>query len=210
LGIPAIAAYPPPRTETLSTEWRVPANRVDWRPDPARAVLLVHDMQHYFVDRFEGEPLHGAIEAIGRLRKRCADLSVPVVYTAQPGGQTPRSRGLLTDFWGPGLPADPHAESIVDSIAPGPDDVLLTKHRYSAFAKTELAEVMGGRDQLVITGVYAHIGVIATACDAFMRDLQAFVVADAVADFSAAHHRDALAYAATRCGVVLTAEEVFA
>ncbi len=39
-------------------------NRVNWRVDPARAALLVHDMQRYFVRAFElerdGQPLPDA------------------------------------------------------------------------------------------------------------------------------------------------------
>ncbi len=49
-----------------------------------------------------------------------------------------------------------------------------------------------------------------TAIDAFTNDLQTFLVADAVADFTADYHRMALTYAAERCAVVLDAKEVFA
>ena len=204
MALPTIAAYPLPTADNL------PAGPVRWRIDPARAVLLVHDMQHHFTDRVAPALLDEVVDRIAGLREACAAAGVPTVYTTQPGGQSRAERGLLYDFWGAGLPADPRAEAVTERLAPGPDDHVVVKHRYSGFAGTNLAALLGRRDQLVITGVYAHIGVLATACDAFMRGVQAFVVADAVADFSAEHHRDALRWAAERCGRVVTAADVAA
>ncbi len=197
--LPRITPYP------LPTGFGLGRARVPWRPDPARAVLLVHDMQNYFLAPFgtcDRALLGHVVDNIATLRKHAAELGLPVIFSAQPGGQSRTERGNLQEFWGDGPPADPRALAITDALTPGPDDVRLTKRRYSAFVGTPLDELLGGRDQLIITGVYAHIGVLATALDAFMRDLQPFVVADAVADFSPAHHRDALRHVTDRCGVV--------
>lgn len=89
---------------------------------------------------------------------------------------------------------------------------MFTKWRYSAFFRSGLLERMRahGRDQLIICGVYAHVGVLMTAVDAFTHDLETFLAADAVADFSAADHRLALDYAARCCAVVRTVKELVA
>ncbi|GHF34941.1 hypothetical protein GCM10018790_10820 [Kitasatospora xanthocidica] len=202
MGLPRIPSYPMPVAEEL------PANRVSWTVDPARAVLLVHDLQNHFLGAFDAEaaPVPELLDNVAGLAKAAGAAGVPVVYSAQLGGQSPAERGLQQDFWGPGIPDDPRATAIADAVAPSPGDTVLTKWKYSAFVRTELERLLReqGRDQLVITGVYAHIGVQATACDAWMRDIQAFVVADAVADFGPAEHRAALDWVAGRCGLVTT------
>jgi bifunctional isochorismate lyase/aryl carrier protein len=90
--------------------------------------------------------------------------------------------------------------------------VVLVKHRYNAFARSDLAERMAaaGRTQLVVAGVYAHIGVVATAMEAFQREIHPFVVADAVADFGPEEHRRALEQVASCAGVVTLADDVVA
>ncbi|GAA4910402.1 isochorismatase family protein [Streptomonospora salina] len=187
---------------------RLPPNRADWRPDPARAVLLVHDMQHYFLRPYRtgAPPLAHALANIAALSERARAAGVPVVYTAKPGGMPPDVRGLEGDFWGAGMRADPEHTAITAALQPREGDTLVTKRRYSAFVGTDLAERLErrGRDQLLITGVYAHIGCLLTAADAFMRDVQPFLIADATADFSAEDHRSALGYVARRCGVALS------
>ena len=192
-------------------------NRVKWRVDPARAALLVHDMQRYFVRAFElerdGQPLPDAqiniaIANIRRLLDAAHAANIPVYYTAQPPRQNPADRRLLTDFWGDGLQDDENAQ-ILDELAPTEADTVLTKWRYSAFVRSPLEEQLKdlGRDQLIIGGVYAHIGCLTTALEAFMRDIQPFMVADALADFTEKEHRMACEYASGRCARVLNTAE---
>lgn len=202
MALPSILSYPMPAESDL------PVNKAAWRPDPKRAVLLIHDMQQYFVDAFNADesPVPELLANIRKLRAQCTALGIPVVYSAQPGGQSPERRGLLYDFWGPGMNDGPYQKKIVEALAPGEQDIVVTKWRYSAFQKTELLDILRqqGRDQLIVCGIYAHIGCLMTACEAFMQDVQPFFVADAVADFSADKHRMALAYAAERCAVTIT------
>ncbi|MEV6054601.1 isochorismatase family protein [Streptomyces sp. NPDC052107] len=204
-GLPPIASYPLPAAESL------PENLAQWIPRPERAVLLVHDMQRYFLNALP-EPLRTElVHNAATLRKRCTALGVPVAYTAQPGRMTDEQRGLLKDFWGPGMRADPADRQVTPELAPD-DDWTFTKWRYSAFFRSDLLERMraAGRDQIVLCGVYAHVGILATALDAFTNDIQTFLAADALGDFSENHHRLALHYAAQRCAMVVPSTEVFA
>ncbi|MFE6385792.1 MULTISPECIES: isochorismatase family protein [Nocardiopsis] len=200
MPIPEITPYPMPAPDEL------PKSSVHWTVDPRRAVLLVHDMQRYFLRAFPSgtEPLSSLLANAAALRSAFVRAGAPVAYTAQPGSMTPHQRGLLRDFWGPGMTAGPEDREVVDEVTAGPEDWMLTKWRYSAFHRTDLLERMrrSGRDQLVCVGVYAHVGLLATTVDAMSHDIQAFLVADAVADFSAEDHRMALAYAAARTASV--------
>jgi bifunctional isochorismate lyase/aryl carrier protein len=201
VAIAPIDPYPMPRPADL------PPNTASWHIDPRRAVLLVHDMQHYFLAPFAAgaQPHTDLLAHVTALRARCSALGVPVVYSAQPGDMTPEQRGLLADFWGPGMSAAPEDSGIPGPLAPAEHDTVLTKWRASAFHDTALLGLLRerGRDQLIICGVYAHVGILLTACDAFAHTVQPFVVADAVADFTPEFHRMALRYAASRCAMVL-------
>jgi len=190
----------------------IPESRAPWTIDTARAVLLIHDMQKYFVRFFreDASPVVDLIHNIGLIRKHCVAAGIPVVYTAQPGNMSPGQRGLLKDFWGPGMAVEPEERDIVDALRPAEDDLVLTKWRYSALHRTDLLGYLdrSGRSQLIVCGVYARIGCLMTAAEAFANDVETFLVADAVADFSLDHHRMALEYAAELCAAVPTTEMV--
>lgn len=204
-SLPAGIDYTPPLAD-------LPSNRATWRLERDRAAVLVHDMQHYFTRRFtDGSvALTRAVAATRRILDVARCNGVPVFYTAQQGDQDPADRGLQGDLWGPGMHAISEHTDIVTALAPAATDTVLTKHRYSAFARSDFAEQLARveRTQLVITGVYAHIGVAATALEAFQREIHPFVVADAVADLGADEHRRALAQVASCSGIVLLADDV--
>lgn len=208
MAIPRISAYALDQAAGQFT------NKVDWKIDAERAVLLVHDMQNYFVDFYgrDQEPMQSLLKNIQALITLCRQRNIPVVYTAQPPNQKPHDRALLTDFWGTGLTDEGDVTEIVSELKPQPAETQYVKWRYSAFQRTPLMEDLldQGRNQLIICGVYAHIGVLSTALEAFMRDVQAFVVTDAVADFSPEEHAMAMNYIAGRCGKVEYLEDVTA
>jgi len=208
MALPNLIEYAAP----VPPQRELPPSRAPWVLEPARAAVLVHDLQRYFLRPYAPgcSALASALAQTARILAAARAAGIPVFYTAQNGEKA--DRGLQGDLWGPGMSPEPDHTEIVAEVAPAEGDTVLLKHRYSAFAKSELAELLAaqGRDQLVVTGVYAHIGITATAFDGFCRDVQPFVVADAVADFGADQHARALDEVAACCGVVALADDVVA
>jgi Isochorismate hydrolase len=206
MAIPKLQAY------ALPTANDMPANKVDWAFEPERAALLIHDMQEYFLN-FWGENsamMETVVANIKALRDYAKQHNIPVYYTAQPKEQNDEDRALLNDMWGPGLTRSPEQQRVIAALAPDEADTVLVKWRYSAFHRSPLEEMLKetGRNQLIITGVYAHIGCMTTATDAFMRDIKPFFVADALADFSRDEHLMSLKYVAGRSGRVVMTESL--
>jgi isochorismate hydrolase len=203
-GLPTIESYHLPKISDL------PRNKAQWRLDPQRALLLVHDMQTYFLDPFEEGFRRVIVENTVTVSERCRGSGITVAYTAQPGSMTETDRGLLKDFWGTGMRATPSEKAIVPPLKPHMDDWELTKWRYSAFTRTSLFEKMreGNIDQMILCGVYASVGILTTALDAYCRDIQVFVVADAVGDFNRHDHYSTIAYISNHCGISVCAEQV--
>lgn len=181
-----------------------------WTLHPERCALLIHDMQRHFLAPFAAQTIDPVVARNQALRARCDELQIPVFYSIQPAQQSDLQRGLLLDFWGPGLQDQPERAKVIDALAPKAEHHCFDKWRYSAFAKTQLAAMLAerGRNQLMVSGVYGHIGCHATVRDAFMQDIQAFAVGDALADFSSEELKSALRDIALRCGVVTSSARV--
>lgn len=206
MPVSSIPAYPLPQ----SGDW--PEARVAWTPRRSETALLVHDLQQYFLRPYDlaAEPLRTVLENICRLIQACRVHNVPVIFSAQPGEQSQAERGLLWDVWGQGIIAAPELSGFLPILAPEAGDIVVEKRRYSAFYQTRLAEVLDQHacTDLLITGVYGHIGCLATATDGFMQGVRPFLLADAIADFSLTDHLVALRQVARTCGVVTTTSDV--
>lgn len=203
LLVPPIPAYGMPDDALLQL------NRVSWLLERERAALLVHDMQNYWIDRFQDS---------GPLLRNCASVldvarqaRMPVFYSVAGREQRPEDRGLALDMWGVGLGGgreDPYDDAIVDALAPRDGDGWIEKRKYSAFFETTFEAQLRtlGISQLIISGVYAHHGCLLTAADAFMRDIQVFFVIDAVADHSEEEHLMTARLVPTTCGQIVTTD----
>ncbi len=200
-----IAPYALPADECLAY------NKIVWPLSSDRAVLLVHDMQNYWLDLFEDKA--AVVAPVARLLKLFRDERLPVVYCRGERAQTRFERGLGLTVWGDGLNAAHVTEqdcAIADAVAPDAQSYVIEKSRHSAFFKTPLEELLRkmNRDQVILCGVFAHHGVMVSTIDGYMRNFQMTLVADALGDYSEDEHRFALKYVAQMCGSISTVEGI--
>ena len=194
---------------------------------PAVAALVIVDMVNDFVHP-EGLTVAGngravdaarsAIEPIGSLATAARNAGVPVVYVqhstlpdgASHSGPWVDARGRATyssldicldGSWG---------QQVVDELAPREGDLVVKKHRYSGFARTELDSVLRerGRETIVVCGVSTNVCVEATARQGFDLDYYVVIPDDACASWHSGLHSAALATARHRYAVVCSASDV--
>jgi nicotinamidase-related amidase len=80
--------------------------------------------------------------------------------------------------------------AIPDGIAPQGNEIVITKHRVSAFAGTDLAMILRANeiDTLVLYGIATSGVVLSTLIDAADADYRLAVIGDCCADLDAALH----------------------
>ena len=152
-------------------------------PNPHSALLII-DMQEFFFrlpERRVG--LEDAVANINRLIRAFDKAVQPVVHVVS----TYKADGLDWDLKmkvsGVAELIEGSAEiAILPGIAVRPQHRVLTKTRYSAFFKTDLADALhqGGVERVVVTGAYTHYCVNATVFDAYCHDFVPCLVSDAV------------------------------
>ncbi|MEV7418367.1 isochorismatase family protein [Streptomyces sp. NPDC089919] len=197
-------------TFTVQVEEYSPADLLDhcggppWEPSAGRAALLVHDLQPYYLDVLAPGVRSWLCAGVERALSWADRHGVPVLASRPRPAREQAQRGLLGSLWGLGPSSAQAHEAGVPRLA-GVDVTWIAKRSYSAFYATDLAAELRrtGRDQLVVTGVYASAGILATSFDALARDVEVFVPVAATADYTARHHVRGLDSIAALTGRVL-------
>jgi len=101
---------------------------------------------------------------------------------------------------------------IHDAVAPVGEDVVITKHRISAFTGTDLEMILRARgvDTVVLFGIATSGVVLSTLLDAVDADYRTIVVEDCCADRDADLHAALMERLFPLRGTVATAAEVLA
>ena len=97
-------------------------------------------------------------------------------------------------------------------VRPGPDDVVVTKFRYSGFLHTSLELRLRtlGIEHLYFCGTQTNVCVTTNAIDALQRDFRPELVADASVTVRRESHDSAVREFADHVGPVLTTSEAIA
>lgn len=163
------------------------------RIEPAKTALIVVDMENDFVA--VGAPMETPagrimVPTLKRAIEFCRERGIPVIYTTHAHRRSGCDMGLFDDLWPPiasraGLVDGEPGIEIYPEIAPRPDEIVIKKHRYSAFYGTDLEIVLRGLgvDTVVITGVTTENCCHATARDAMFRDFKVVFLSDATGTF---------------------------
>ena len=95
------------------------------------------------------------------------------------------------------------------ALGPEPEDIVVTKHRVSAFAGTDLEMLLRSNEieTLVLFGIATSGVVLSTLLDAFDLDYKTIVISDCCADRDSELHRILITQLFPNRGEVTTAEE---
>ena len=145
-------------------------------PKPGKCVLLVIDMQKYFLPI--ASPIVGNVLSI---IEACRSKGIRVIFTRHGHQEISKDGGMLAKWWGDCIQCGSREWGLIEGLSNEYTDEILDKNRYSAFFGTGLDKTLRSRkiDELIITGVMTNCCCETTARDGFVRDYRIFFVSDA-------------------------------
>lgn len=179
---------------------------------PASTAVLVVDMQNDFGSEggmfhragIDIAPIQAAVTPTARVLAAARAAGIKIIYIkmefrpdlsdAGPPGSPNRIRHAL---FGVGTPVMAPDESkgrilirdtwntaIVDELTPEPDDIVVSKHRFSGFYQTDLDAILRtlGVTHLIVTGCTTSVCVESTIRDAMFRDYTCLLLEDCTAE----------------------------
>jgi isochorismate hydrolase len=161
-----------------------------------KPALLVMDMQRFFLEPSSPGYLPAGPVVLSRIKHLLGafrNQGHPVIFTRHVDRPSRQASAMLR-WWGhPMRPDDPLTE-LCPHLECGSREIHFQKNHYSAFRQTRLEGLLNqlGASTVVITGVLTHLCCESTARDAFMRDFDVVMVADATATYNETLHLSSL------------------
>jgi nicotinamidase-related amidase len=173
--------------------------------DPETALLLV-DLQKGIVGSPFIRPIAEVLERARALADAFRGLNLPVVLINVAGvapGRTEQPRRFNGPF-------PPDFTDFVPELGRSPDDIVVTKRTWGAFASTDLETQLKARGvtQVVIAGVATGTGVEATARQAYEAGFNVTLALDAMSDMRPEAHDYSLRNVFPRLGETGASQEI--
>jgi ureidoacrylate peracid hydrolase len=210
---------------------RFEKNRVltfDERVDPESTALVIIDVQNDFalpqgVCGQVGDDISPVAPMVARLKtliEAAREAGLLIVFVRTIYDEVVLSPSLAEQYSRRGYPnsiclTGTRGAEFYGGIGPrenAPNEILVTKHRYSAFWGSPIDFVLrrNGIRTVVLTGIATEVCVESTARDAFFRDYQVVVPEDCVGCYSEERQKAALVVIARSFGVVTSSPEIAA
>lgn len=175
--------------------------------DP-KAALIIVDLQKGIVGTPVAPPIGDVIARSRTLADAFRAHGLPVVLvavTGVPPGRTEQPRRDLS-----AVPAD--FAALIPELGQQPDDILITKQSWGAFATTDLELRLKalGVTQVVITGVATATGVEATARQAYEHGFNVTLATDAMTDTRPEAHDHSIRSVFPRLGETGSTDDILA
>lgn len=196
-----------------------------FRYDPTRCALILIDVQNDFCHpdgslSKAGKDVSAAVTMLPRLKALVTTARtafVPVIFVRTTHDETNDSVAWLNRHAaGPGV-VTTQLTCRTDSwgaqfyeVAPEPGEPVITKHRYSAFAGTELDLTLRTMriESLLFTGVATEVCVESTLRNGLSAEYFVSMVEDCCATYAPERHEGSVRAVAENFGTVVTSDEL--
>ena len=126
---------------------------IKWKIEPKKTALLIIDMQNGFIE--EGAPFEVSdgrrfVPRLVQFRDVCRSKGIPVIYIVYLHRPSGVDMGLSRLLWdkvreGKVHRKGTHNAEIYDELKPKEEDIIVEKHRHSAFYGTDLEIILRNR-----------------------------------------------------------------
>jgi nicotinamidase-related amidase len=187
--------------------------------DPAHTAVLSMDCQAGIVSIYTGDGKDAFLVRAASVLNHARAAGMTIIHIQvgfRPGLPEINSRNALL---GPMKSSEQHQRlfrgplgATPDAIAPQDDEIVITKHRISAFAGTDLDMILRANDidTLILYGIATSGVVLSTLIEAADADYRLAVIGDCCADLDSALHDCLIQRFFHTRGLVLSSEDFIA
>ena len=163
--------------------------------DATTALLLIdviNDLDFEGAERMLPDALKAA-DAISALKSRAKGAGIPVIYVNDNFGHWRSDFREVAHYCSTN---GDYGRQLIERLAPDDDDFFVLKPKHSGFYNTTLETLLRhlGVRRLILTGFSAHVCVLFTAGDAYMRDFALYAPEDCTASPTTEENEAAMAY----------------